>query len=242
MTSTEMASPGPGAAGPDGNSTLPNAWRIEVFRRDGVDDPEGVHAKAALTELGLQGIESVRLGRGYLLPPDLDEAARLRATKEFLVDPVVDSARVTAPGAQPEAAPGSHRVLVARKPGVMDPVAQTLEDALRADGLLSEERPGGVSTFRAWEITFEQAAPAHDIDGAARAALANEVIEAISPASSCTVPVDTQQQQTIEVLDGGYRAQEAKDGNMLRPSRRNLKGRGSVKKHASSDQPTTFQP
>lgn len=180
MTSTEMASPGPGAAGPDGNSTLPNAWRIEVFRRDGVDDPEGVHAKAALTELGLQGIESVRLGRGYLLPPDLDEAARLRATKEFLVDPVVDSARVTAPGAQPEAAPGSHRVLVARKPGVMDPVAQTLEDALRADGLLSEERPGGVSTFRAWEITFEQAAPAHDIDGAARAALANEVIEAIS--------------------------------------------------------------
>ena len=59
MTSTEMANPGTGAAGPTGSSSLPEAWRIEVFRREGVDDPEGVHARAALLELGLEGIESV---------------------------------------------------------------------------------------------------------------------------------------------------------------------------------------
>ena len=101
MTSTEMASPGSGAAGSVSSSPLPDAWRIEVFRRDGVDDPEGVHAQAALTELGLDGVREVRLGRGYLLPPGLDDAARERAMKEFLVDPVVDDARVTAPKTAP---------------------------------------------------------------------------------------------------------------------------------------------
>ena len=183
MTSTEMANPGTGAAGPTGSSSLPEAWRIEVFRREGVDDPEGVHARAALLELGLEGIESVRLGRGYLLPPGLDEAAVGRAMKEFLVDPVVDEARLTRPAESPLAAPGTHRVLVARKPGVMDPVAQTLEGALRADGMLGEADRGGVSTFRAWEITLAGDAPAGALGEAARAALANEVIEAISVGS-----------------------------------------------------------
>ncbi len=180
MTSTEMASSGSGAAGSVSSSPLPDAWRIEVFRRNGVDDPEGVHAQAALTELGLDGVREVRLGRGYLLPPGLEDAARERAMKEFLVDPVVDDARVTAPRSAPAATPGCHRVLVARKPGVMDPVAQTLEDALRDDGMLAPESRGVVSTFRAWEITLEEGADADRLDEAARAALANEVIEAIS--------------------------------------------------------------
>ena len=72
----------------------PNAWRIEVFRRAGVDDPEGGHARAALAEAGVTGLADVRLGRGFLLPPGLSREAVQRAVRELLADPVLDEARI----------------------------------------------------------------------------------------------------------------------------------------------------
>ncbi|MEM1452833.1 MAG: phosphoribosylformylglycinamidine synthase subunit PurL [Planctomycetota bacterium] len=176
MDTTETAPEGPTPTG-----TLPNAWRIEVFRREGVDDPEGAHALAGLRELGFEGIESVRLGRGYLLPPELDRATVDAARRTLLADPVVDEARVTAPGDAPEATPGARRVLVARRPGVMDPVAHTLEGALLAQGLVEDAAAatGLVGTFHAWEIDAPASIDHDALDAAVRRALANEVIEAI---------------------------------------------------------------
>ena len=162
---------------------LPNAWRVEIFRKEGVDDPEGVHAQAALLELGVEGIERVRLGRGYLLPESLDRAAVERITGELLRDPVVDSVRVTEPGKEPETAAGAQRVIVAKKPGVMDAVATTLDAALdRMDPPVGLE-PGQstrVATFHAWEIF---GADASQLGDAVRTALANEVIEDIGVGS-----------------------------------------------------------
>ncbi|MEL6904996.1 MAG: phosphoribosylformylglycinamidine synthase subunit PurS, partial [Planctomycetota bacterium] len=100
----------------------PDAWRVEVFRRPGVDDPEGNEARAALEAAGVPGLEAVRYGRGYLLSPGLDAAAVDAILRELLVDPVVDEARLTAPGESPDVPGGAHRVLVARQSGVMDPV------------------------------------------------------------------------------------------------------------------------
>ena len=146
-----------------------------------VDDPEGAHALAGLRELGFEGIESVRLGRGYLLPPELDRATVDAARRTLLADPVVDEARVTAPGDAPEATPGARRVLVARRPGVMDPVAHTLEGALLAQGLVEDAAAatGLVGTFHAWEIDAPASIDHDALDAAVRRALANEVIEAI---------------------------------------------------------------
>ncbi len=175
MSSTAPHSDGSQAA----TATLPPAWRIEVFRQEGVDDPEGVHARAALLELGVEGIERVRLGRGYLLPSALDRAAVDRITAELLRDPVVDSVRVTEPGKEPEAAPGAQRVLVAKKPGVMDAVATTLDAALDRMQPPIELAPGQstrVATFQAWEIFGADSA---QLGEAVRTALANEVIEDI---------------------------------------------------------------
>jgi len=163
--------------------SLPDAWRIEVFRRASVDDPEGGHARGALLECGATGLAeglregSVRLGRGFLLPPSLTEAQVATAVRELLADPVLDETRITAPRAEPARPSGVRRVLIARRPGVMDSVALTLERALRRAGVFAADGPGHVSTFRAFEVASDIAP--ETLLQAARRGLANEVIETL---------------------------------------------------------------
>jgi phosphoribosylformylglycinamidine synthase len=154
--------------------TAPAAWRVEVFRRPAYDDPDGTHALAALRELGLGSVERVRLGRGYLLPAELERAALDAVCASLLVDPVIDEARVHAPGAAPPARP-AHRILVARKPGVMDPVALTLERALRDGGHVPRDLGLVVQTFRAWELDGDPTR--EELESVGRRVFANEVIE-----------------------------------------------------------------
>ena len=87
--------------------------------------------------------------------------------------------RVTAPGDEPVTADGAKRVLVARKPGVMDPVAQTLQGALA--GLALGEQDALVGSFHA-EISGAGDVSSDVLDEAMRAAMANEVIEDIESA------------------------------------------------------------
>lgn len=180
MSTTDTAPEGGAQGAAVSAPSLPQAWRVEVFRRPGVDDPEGSHARAALAELGIDGQVEVRMGRGYLLPPGLTRDQVERVMAELLVDPVVDEARVTAPGDEPVTADGAKRVLVARKPGVMDPVAQTLQGALA--GLALGEQDALVGSFHAWEISGAGDVSSDVLDEAMRAAMANEVIEDIESA------------------------------------------------------------
>lgn len=176
MATTDTAPQGAPSA-----ATLPQAWRIEVFRRPAVDDPEGTHALAALQELGLDNLTGVRLGRGFLLPPSLPRGDVDRIMGELLVDPVVDEARLIEPGAAPGAAgSGIRRVLVARKPGVMDTIALTLHGALKEMGFASsDDASAEVATFHAWEIAGANDVSPEMLDRAVRTALANDVIEDI---------------------------------------------------------------
>ncbi|MEZ5976262.1 MAG: phosphoribosylformylglycinamidine synthase subunit PurS [Planctomycetota bacterium] len=154
-------------------------WRIEVFRKPHVDDPEGTHAKRAIQSLaqgrpGLAGIEEVRMGRGFLLPPSLDADQVAAIVTELLADPVVDDATTYEPGQVP-AARGLQRVLVARKPGVMDPVAQTLGRSLQRIGIWKEAGEPWVQSFLVWQVRGTVAAA--DLLELGRRLWANEVIE-----------------------------------------------------------------
>src|SRR5690349_5958184 len=102
---------------------LPDAWRVEVFRAPTRDDPEGESVLAAIRELEIEGVESVRSGRGFLLSP------------------------------QPARA-GWSRILVMRKPGVMDPVALTVQRTLLRTGIVPAAAAAGfrVATFRVFEL------------------------------------------------------------------------------------------
>ena len=134
---------------------LPDAWRVEVFRAPGMDDPEGASVLAAIHELGADAIRSVRTGRGFLLPATLPRPVLERAAREFLSDPLLDEARIYAPRERPAVAPaGSARILVMRKPGVMDPVALTVQRTLLRTHLVPRELSESlhVATFRVYEL------------------------------------------------------------------------------------------
>jgi len=174
MASTEVLESEPVVSAP------PSAWRIEVFRKESRDDPEGAHALAAIRELGVASVERVRMGRGYLLPPSFPREVVDRVVSLLFADPVIDDARVIEPGATPPGTEGRTRVLVARKPGVMNPVALSIEHALRANELVPAEFHGElqVATFRAFELAG--APTAEDVARIAKRVLANEVIEEIA--------------------------------------------------------------
>ena len=177
----------------------PNAWRVEVFRRPEIDDPEGTHALASIRELGITSVTGVRLGRGYLLPIELGRDGVEAIVADLLADPVLDEARVYEPGQPPERAAAAH-VLVARRPGVMDPVATTLVRALRRGKHVALDAPLHVQTFSAWEL--EGTVTEAEALTLARRALANEVIEEIHVADEGLlwgVPSAAQQRGVVQV-------------------------------------------
>ena len=165
-------------AAQDRSTALPDAWRIEVFKRAGADDPAGEARLALVRELGLESVRSLRLGRGYLLPPSLSRAEVDRVVRELLSDPVLDEPRVATPRTAPRARAGVQRILVARKPGVMDPVALTIERTLGTSGLVPAAREAGffVTTFQAWEVEGDAPVARADLERIARS-LGNETIE-----------------------------------------------------------------
>jgi len=155
----------------------PEAWRIEVFRRASMGDPEGEHVAAALAELGLERPRAVRVAKGYLLSPTYARAAVEGIAGGILGDPVVNELAVRAPRAAVEARAGVRRVLVMPRPGVMDPVARTVEDLLVRTGRVPERGTPGVGTFRVIEITA--GAAADELALAAARLFANETIEVV---------------------------------------------------------------
>jgi phosphoribosylformylglycinamidine synthase len=181
MSPTSSPTPTFGAATTDSaRSTAPDAWRIEVGRRAGIADPVAAPTAAALREAGLAGFERVATLRGYLLPPHLSRAAVERAVREVLCDPVLDEARIVPPNFVPPAQPGIQRVLVARKAGVMDPVALTVGRALSRTGIAPADARGApfTATFRVIEIATGRAPIERArLAAAAGRGLANEVIE-----------------------------------------------------------------
>ena len=137
---------------------LPGAWRVEVHRLRASDDPEGAHALAALREAGWKGLHSVRTARGFLLPAECTRAVVDATTKEILADPVLDRAAISAPREAPTASQGVLRVLVARKSGVMDPVAQTISRAMARARIWPGEGEPHTTTFRVYQLEGEPAA------------------------------------------------------------------------------------
>ncbi len=157
--------------------TQSSAWRVEVFRRPERQDPEGDHALHAMVELGLRRPTRVRIGRGYLLDPSYESATVADIATSFLADPVIDAPRIHAPGEVPSATDGMHRVLVMAQPGVMDPVAQTVDRLLQNTGRVPDGGAPGVATFRAYEIEGDYTTD--ELESAAARIFANATIEVV---------------------------------------------------------------
>ena len=155
-------------------TTPPQAWRVEVFRAPGFDDPDGNLALEGVRELGIESVTDVRLGRGTLLSPEFTREEVESIASELLADPVVDRATVIALGDSPTRNI-DHHILVATRPGVMDPVANTVHGVLKRTGRSPKSGELAVQTFRAFEIEGQPTQA--ELEYIGRAILANETIE-----------------------------------------------------------------
>ncbi|MBP3956541.1 phosphoribosylformylglycinamidine synthase subunit PurL [Gemmata sp. G18] len=106
--------------------------------------------------------------RGFLLEGDLTDEHRARLTSEVLVDPLVEVGEFAPIGTR-----AAHSYTVLLKPGVMEPVAQTVLEAVQLLGIPVT----AVRTFRRYFGPPEL--PSLDRDVLFRKVLANDAIEQI---------------------------------------------------------------
>jgi phosphoribosylformylglycinamidine synthase len=118
-------------------------WEIDLHPRSGLPDRDAEAAAADIAALGLGEGVRVAAARGFLIEgPGLGQAEAERLARELFADTVVEEYVAASPGdARLAAAParlgdgGPAQLLhVLLKPGVMDPVAQSSEAAVRDFG------------------------------------------------------------------------------------------------------------
>ncbi len=119
-------------------------WEIDIHPAEGMPDAEGRRIAADAGDLGLPANLTIRAAHGYLLQGDLDREQVERLAAELFSDGVVERTVVAPIGdallnQSPEAFAGQPLLIhVLRKPGVMDPVAQSAEQAITDFGLQVE--------------------------------------------------------------------------------------------------------
>jgi len=150
-------------------------YRIEVGLRDELPDPAAAGLISEIRTLGAKAPERVRTARLYWLEADFSREAALRVARELFSDPVVEKAAVNEPVYDDVDA---RLIEVVRRPGVMDPVVESVRKAL-ADRKLAV---GHVATGRKYLFYFKPDEQPPD-DGELRRLcgkiLANECIEEI---------------------------------------------------------------
>ena len=109
--------------------------RVEVRPRRGHHDPRGEAVQKSIEALGLARLpRKVEHASVYLIEGALDSKEMDRVANELLADCVTQTAEVHASSrpSRPSVAPGSAVVEVHPLPGVTDPAAETVQDAILA--------------------------------------------------------------------------------------------------------------
>ncbi len=141
--------------------------RVEIRAKAGLGDPHAAGVAAQIKELGIDGVHAVEHDRLFFLMGELSEQDAQRVAADLLVDPVVEEWSLGT--AQPTA--GVSVIEVHLKPGVMDPVAASTEQAIKDMGVSVSE----VRTGRRYELPGRL--DAEQCETIARKLLANAVIE-----------------------------------------------------------------
>ena len=110
-------------------------WQIEVAQKEGFVDALGNSVAADVRDLGIGGVTHVRTARIFVLEGGISREQADRIARELLSDPITEDYSINAPRLSGD---GATVVRVARKPGVMDPVAHSTMRGIRDMGLAAE--------------------------------------------------------------------------------------------------------
>lgn len=149
-------------------------WEVEITAKGPDSELRRVYEEFRFLNHSQSAIDDVILStsRGFLLEGALTEAHVQRLATELLVDPVVEDATVHALG-QTTNSNDEYYWTVLRKPGVMDPVSQSVLQA----GKYMQISLDSVQTFRRYRVAAS-GIPTHT-EPALRKLLANDAIEQI---------------------------------------------------------------
>jgi phosphoribosylformylglycinamidine synthase subunit PurSL len=135
------------------NATV-TLWEVDIYPAAGRPDLAGRRVAADAADLGLGDHLTIHAAYGYLLQGELTREQVELLARELLADPIVERTTVARVGdptlAQPppDATDGACPVHVLPKPGVMDPVATSAQQAIADFHLQADE----VRTFRKYWI------------------------------------------------------------------------------------------
>ncbi len=162
--------------------------RIEIRPKDQTNDPHARSVLHHIREMGFSGVQGSASSRLFFLVGDLDASDARRVAQELLIDPVIERFSLDQP---PDAA---NVIEVHLKPGVMDPVAASTEQAIRDMGLSIS----AVRTGRRYEFAGEISRG--DLETLARRLLANGVIEDVH-FESFTPPEEPVEEYCLRVIE-----------------------------------------
>jgi len=141
-------------------------WEVEITPKGTDVERQRVAAEYDLLTHGRDGEAMLRQAtRGFLLEGNISRDQAQRLADELLVDPLAETSQL----AEADGAQGGTAMTVLLKPGVMDPVAQSVQDAARGLGIALET----ARTFRRYYQGSTGARPE------LRRVLANDAIEQI---------------------------------------------------------------
>ncbi|MGN6507512.1 MAG: phosphoribosylformylglycinamidine synthase subunit PurS, partial [Tepidisphaeraceae bacterium] len=145
-------------------------YRIDVSTKPSADglDPQGAAAAQQIQQFGID-VGSTRNARVFFIDTDESRDAVQSIAQNLLADPVVEVAQLIDAPADDD---GRSRLEIHLKPGVMDPVANSTEMAIRDMGLKVRQ----VRTGRAYR--FGRKLTEADLQTVTRA-LANPVVESV---------------------------------------------------------------
>jgi phosphoribosylformylglycinamidine synthase II len=139
--------------------------RIDVRAKHSAGDPLGQSVRHQIAEFA-DDVGPITTHRIFLIDSEADANQIDRIANELLADPIVEDATTDRPN-------HSNRIEIHLKPGVMDPVAESTEMAIRDMGIDVKE----VRTGRAY--VFQQAVARGELEKIASRVLANGVIESV---------------------------------------------------------------
>ncbi|WP_295103323.1 phosphoribosylformylglycinamidine synthase subunit PurL [uncultured Candidatus Kuenenia sp.] len=145
--------------------------RIEVFLKDEYADPLGKNVISEIETFGLAKVKSVRVRQVYIFFGKLTENELDTIAKKLLADSVTQHYLCTSDSSRQTPHEHFHIIEVSRKPGVMDPVEQSVIKALRDINISVD----GVKTAHKYMI--DASVPAEAIPVIAAKVLANTNIE-----------------------------------------------------------------
>ena len=108
--------------------------RIEVFFKNEFPDPLGNNLRSEIETFGYHGVSNIRVRQVYIIFGNLNKNGLETIAQKLLVDTITQDYQISNSGFL-TANLKSHIVEISRKPGVMDPIEQSVLKALSDIGI-----------------------------------------------------------------------------------------------------------